>query len=574
MADFDSFTEVTTQSWGSRLKDSFTGIIVGIVLFLGGTGLLWWNEGRTVSVGDAINEAERTVEELPAVASVDPAFDGKLIHAFGRAETTAGVKDADFPGVEAKGLALRHEVQFYQMVEHKKTEKHKNAGGSETTTTTYSYSTEWVDHPVTRSFAKRSNNNFVLLDVKDSTVYAEDATLGAYRLSREAVQNVGGEQALNCDFSDPKLQRLQNDLPLKSKNGRMLWRTGPNTLYIGNNSGQPQIGDVRVKFFYVPEGNISILAKASAGIFQPWVASNGEKFLRVELGKREVPEMIKGAREDNAIMCWMLRALGVILVIAGLRMILAPISVVLDVLPLLGDIAELGLTLVAGLVGFAWSFIVIAIAWIRFRPVLGICLLAAAVALIAFVIMRGRKRAQMPGQPMAPGMPGQPVAPFPGQPGGQAQAIPGQQFAPQPEPSLKEKLGGVLQQISQQAQQPQQPQQQSFYGQPQAPQGPYGQPQAPYGQGPQGPYGQPQAPYGQAPQGAYGQPQAPYGQAPQGAYGQPQAPYGQAQQGPYGQPQAPYGQAPQGAYGQPQAPYGQQGQYPGPQGSGQGSQGQ
>ena len=547
MADFDSFTEVTTQSWGSRLKDSFTGIIVGIVLFLGGTGLLWWNEGRTVSVGDAINEAERTVEELPAVASVDPAFDGKLIHAFGRAETTAGVKDADFPGVEAKGLALRHEVQFYQMVEHKKTEKHKNAGGSETTTTTYSYSTEWVDHPVTRSFAKRSNNNFVLLDVKDSTVYAEDATLGAYRLSREAVQNVGGEQALNCDFSDPKLQRLQNDLPLKSKNGRMLWRTGPNTLYIGNNSGQPQIGDVRVKFFYVPEGNISILAKASAGIFQPWVASNGEKFLRVELGKREVPEMIKGAREDNAIMCWMLRALGVILVIAGLRMILAPISVVLDVLPLLGDIAELGLTLVAGLVGFAWSFIVIAIAWIRFRPVLGICLLAAAVALIAFVIMRGRKRAQMPGQPMAPGMPGQPVAPFPGQPGGQAQAIPGQQFAPQPEPSLKEKLGGVLQQISQQAQQPQQPQQpqqQNFYGQPQAPQGPYGQPQAPYGQGPQGPYGQPQAPYGQAPQGAYGQPQAPYGQAPQGAYGQPQAPYGQ------------------------------QGQYPGPQGSGQGSQGQ
>ncbi len=504
MADFDSFTEVTTQSWGSRLKDSFTGIIVGIVLFLGGTGLLWWNEGRTVSVGDAINEAERTVEELPAVASVDPAFDGKLIHAFGRAETKAGVKDADFPGVEAKGLALRHEVQFYQMVEHKKTEKHKNAGGSETTTTTYSYSTEWVDHPVTRSFAKRSNNNFVLLDVKDSTVYAEDATLGAYRLSREAVQDVGGEQALNCDFSDPKLQRLQNDLPLKSKNGRMLWRTGPNTLYIGNNSGQPQIGDVRVKFFYVPEGNISILAKASAGIFQPWVASNGEKFLRVELGKREVPEMIKGAREDNAIMCWMLRALGVILVIAGLRMILAPISVVLDVLPLLGDIAELGLTLVAGLVGFAWSFIVIAIAWIRFRPVLGICLLAAAVALIAFVIMRGRKRAQMPGQPMAPGMPGQPVAPFPGQPGGQAQAIPGQQFAPQPEPSLKEKLGGVLQQISQQAQQPQQPQQQSFYGQPQAPQGPYGQPQAPYGQGPQGPYGQPQAPYGQAPQGPSG----------------------------------------------------------------------
>ena len=31
---------------------------IGIVLFLAGTGLLWWNEGRTVSVGDAIKYVE------------------------------------------------------------------------------------------------------------------------------------------------------------------------------------------------------------------------------------------------------------------------------------------------------------------------------------------------------------------------------------------------------------------------------------------------------------------------------------------------------------------------------------
>lgn len=479
MADFDSFTEVTTQSWGSRLKDSFTGIIVGIVLFLGGTGLLWWNEGRTVSVGDAINEAERTVEELPAVASVDPAFDGKLIHAFGRAETKAGVKDADFPGVEAKGLALRHEVQFYQMVEHKKTEKHKNAGGSETTTTTYSYSTEWVDHPVTRSFAKRSNNNFVLLDVKDSTVYAEDATLGAYRLSREAVQDVGGEQALNCDFSDPKLQRLQNDLPLKSKNGRMLWRTGPNALYIGNNSGQPQIGDVRVKFFYVPEGEISLLAQASSGTFKPWKASGGQSFFLVERGRQQASQMLENARDSNVVMCWSLRVLGAILAMVGLRMVVAPVALLLNAIPLLGGIAEMGLSLAAGLVGFAWSLVVVAVAWVRFRPLLAIAMLAFAVALVVFVSIRvRRKHSQVPSQ--HPQMVGAPQGP---------------------------------------------------YGQ--APQGPYGQPQAPYGQAPQGPYCQPQAPYGQAPQGLYGQPQAPYGQAPQGSYGQPPSGgYGQQGQHP------------------------------------------
>ncbi|MBQ1845522.1 MAG: hypothetical protein II132_06260, partial [Desulfovibrio sp.] len=53
---------------------------IGIVLFLAGTGLLWWNEGRTVSVGDAISEAERAAVDLPSVASVDPSFDAKLVH--------------------------------------------------------------------------------------------------------------------------------------------------------------------------------------------------------------------------------------------------------------------------------------------------------------------------------------------------------------------------------------------------------------------------------------------------------------------------------------------------------------
>ena len=543
MSELESYTEVTTESWGSRLRDSLKGIIFGMLLFLGGTALLWWNEGRTVSVGDAINEAERVVEELPAVASVDPAFDNKLVHAFGRAETKAGVKDPDFPGIEVKGIALRHSVEFYQMVEHKKTEKHKNAGGSETTVTTYTYSNEWVSHPVTQSFAKRPNNNMVLLDVKGSTTYAQDATLGAYGLDSRLVRDIGGEKALDCGFTDEKLQRLQNALPLHVKSGRLLWNTGPNALYIGADPNHARIGDVRVKFYYVPESEISILALASGGVFKTWRASNNQDFFRVELGKQEVPQMIQGARDDNAMMCWIFRALGCILVIAGLRMILAPISVVLDVIPLLGNIGEMGISLVAGLIGFAWSLIVVAIAWVRFRPVLGAILLAAAAALIAFVIIRGRrKKAQVPGQPMAPGMPGQPMQPLPGQPGGQAQSFPGQQgqpYAPQqPAPSMKEKLGGALQQLSNLAQQGQQGQQgqqtQNFYGQPQAP---------------------------------YGQPQAPYGHVPPGPYGQPQAPYGQAPQGPYGQPQAPYGQAPQG-------PYGQQGQYPGPQGSGQGPQGQ
>ena len=50
----DSYTEVTSTSWFSRLGDSFKGIGTGFLLIIAATALLWWNEGRTVRTGDAL----------------------------------------------------------------------------------------------------------------------------------------------------------------------------------------------------------------------------------------------------------------------------------------------------------------------------------------------------------------------------------------------------------------------------------------------------------------------------------------------------------------------------------------
>ena len=62
----------------------------------------------------------------------------------------------------------------------------------------------------------------------------------------------------------------------------------------------------------------------------------------------------------------------------GLSMVLKPLSVLADVLPILGDIVEMGAGLVAGLLALACALVTIAIAWIFYRPVVGIVLLAIA----------------------------------------------------------------------------------------------------------------------------------------------------------------------------------------------------
>ncbi len=52
----DTFTEVTSQSWWSRLGDSIKAVLVGIVMFLVSFPLLFWNEGRAVQTAKSQKE--------------------------------------------------------------------------------------------------------------------------------------------------------------------------------------------------------------------------------------------------------------------------------------------------------------------------------------------------------------------------------------------------------------------------------------------------------------------------------------------------------------------------------------
>ncbi len=67
-------------------------------------------------------------------------------------------------------------------------------------------------------------------------------------------------------------------------------------------------------------------------------------------------------------------------------MIFKPISVLADVLPILGDIAESGISIISGLISFVLSMFIIAVAWLYYRPWLGITLLILMGAAIFGII--------------------------------------------------------------------------------------------------------------------------------------------------------------------------------------------
>ena len=86
--------------------------------------------------------------------------------------------------------------------------------------------------------------------------------------------------------------------------------------------------------------------------------------------------MFAAAKAANATMTWIPRIVGFFMMAIGICMVVSPIVVFADVIPFLGDLLGMGAMLFAGLVGFALSLGTISIAWVVFRPMVGVPLLA------------------------------------------------------------------------------------------------------------------------------------------------------------------------------------------------------
>ena len=233
------------------------------------------------------------------------------------------------------------------------------------------------------------NVNTVLANVEDETLWAKTVTFGAYVLPDFLKHSIGGAVPMNIEHVDTGA--LGQVLASSGYNTENLVHAGGSTVYLGRNPGSPQVGDVRVTFEETPAAEVSLIAQVVRNTFEEFTASNGYTFSRLDMGTVGSAKMFEGARSDNQILAWVIRVIGVICVIAGLRMIFGPLSVIADVIPILGTIVEGGAGVVAFLLGLAWSLVVIAIAWVRFRPLFAGGLIAVAIVLLGLSYMKGKK---------------------------------------------------------------------------------------------------------------------------------------------------------------------------------------
>ena len=421
-----AYQKVTTTSYGGRLKNALQGVGMGFIMLIAGTVLLFWNEGRTVKTTRMLKEAQGVCVELGDIQQINADMSGKMIHASGFAATEDILTD-DMFDISLNAIKLIRTTEYYQWVEHQKSETKDKVGGGQETITTYTYSKEWVSSPVNSSSFEdpqyRGIDNDVLLNVEDKTWQAENVQFGAYSFPEALISQMNNSQPMTVELKDEVLKYYEQEFHRVydvTASDSFVHPTG-NVLYLGLNPNSPRVGDVRVTYKKVLPGDVSILAKVNGNTFEKFTAKNGYSLITLEDGTVSMDEMFANEHASNKTMGWILRILGILLVFWGFKNIFNIITQLLKVLPFLGNIANLGVNLVAGVLAFAWSLIVIAIAWLWYRPVLGILLLAAAGALIWFLGKKSKeKKAQLdaeaaaaPAQPAAPAAPAQPEAPAP-----------------------------------------------------------------------------------------------------------------------------------------------------------------
>jgi hypothetical protein len=383
----DSFSVTTQKGWFSRLGSAFGGVLTGLALVVASIILLSWNEGRSVQSIRTNNEGAKAVTSVSA-DQIQSANEGKLIH-LTAAAVAEGQRVDQATGIATDGLGLKRDIQYYQWVETSKSETRTKLGGGEETVTTYSYNLEWTPTAQDSSrFQQPAGHQNPPAALEDASFVADQAKLGAFTLDRDSLQQVTASTPLSMTAEQAAAaQTLLGKTVSVSENG----------LYIGGNPASPQPGDMKVAYSVAPQNTtLSVIGAQTNGVIRPYPTKAGSPLLMVREGTASSSEMFAEAKAANKVMTWILRAVGVVVMIAAFGMVLGPLGVLADVLPLLGTVVRMGTGLVAAILGISISLVVIALSWFAFRPLLSVGLLAVAGAVVAFLIWRGKQKKLLP----------------------------------------------------------------------------------------------------------------------------------------------------------------------------------
>lgn len=392
----DSFIETTSEGWFSRIRESIKGFLFGLALFFFSFPFLWWNEQNSAETAAGLAQLQREAVTVSPDA-VNPSHQGRPVHVRGQAETDEVLTDPEF-GVSLTAVKLVRKVEMYQWEESEETESRRTLGGGKKRQTIYTYEKVWADGPIdSTSFhaTGRAEHQNPPMPFRTMVIQARDVSLGAFKLSAPLVAQMEDQKPITLDA------RQRGSLPAALR--RDLKNQGQG--YDRGDPAYPRVGDLRIRFYAVEPGPVSVLARQSGENLELYVSKSGKSFGLLESGLRDKAAMIQTAQSKNASQTWLFRLAGTVMMFVGLLFVLNPLTVLADIVPFIGGLFESGVWLVSGTAAAGLSLLTISLAWVFQRPAIGLSvgLLAATVITAGClqIVRRSRRRSVQPHVPAA-----------------------------------------------------------------------------------------------------------------------------------------------------------------------------
>ncbi|NXV07672.1 TMM43 protein, partial [Cettia cetti] len=393
-----------------RLSETSGGMLIGLVTFLLAFYVLFTNEGRALRTAKSLDEGLSLVVPLDNIHSISQQNEGRLVHLVGALSTTKPLFDPSY-GLSIRAVKLKRNVEMYQWVEYEDSKEYEENGEIKKETK-YSYNTEWKSEVVnSRNFDREiGHKNPSAMAVESFTAVSPNVQVGSFVLSKGLVDKID-------DFKQLSLSHLEDPHADVTRGG--------DYFYHSDNPRRPEVGDLRVSFFYaglsgddphlgsaamvslqmflyfassVPSSvtsknfslssKVTVIARQRGDQLVPYHTKSGDVLEILYSGDLSVEEVFQKEHESNTMKTWALRAAGWLSMFVGISLMTRIFYTLVDWFPVVRDLVNVGLKAFALCVASSLSLLTISAGWLFYRPLWA--LLLALLSVVPIVVARSR----------------------------------------------------------------------------------------------------------------------------------------------------------------------------------------
>ncbi|KAJ8978169.1 hypothetical protein NQ317_009657 [Molorchus minor] len=342
---------------------------IGICLFGVGVWLLTWNEGRAVHLAHSLDETYNNAIVLNPFDKVDRKFSGNVVHISGHVIVNEPLTAPEY-GISIQAVKLKRRVQMFQWVEERTPRDDDDTSpGSFNSVNDYYYVTEWRDKLVDSSsfYIRHGHENPREIPLNTVTYIAPLAKVGNFILGHDLKEKFD-------DFIEVTSDERPEQGDIKLHMG---------IYYHCEDIWNPEVGDIRVQFYYAGVNGeaVTIIAEQQNDLLVPYKTSNGHDIALLRYGHLTLNQMISAEHFDARLDTWKLRGSGVFILYASSVCLARLLKIIFSRTPFLSGIISAGVNFTGNFIlSISISLIVIATAWMLYRPMLGASLLLAAIS--------------------------------------------------------------------------------------------------------------------------------------------------------------------------------------------------